>query len=198
MTEDNWLLKAIEAKSDQLNAVDLMAGPITVTIKSVAPTGSKEQPCAIVYDDPQRPFKPCKTMLRLLVAVWGLDANVWLNRQLTLFRDPSVKLKGEAVGGARVSHMSHLQSESMTVEISGGRHKKVFWTVFNIPTEEPKQPPLSQRVDKAVKAILSCNTADKLERCWSNCAMLYESCDEVNRSALDAAKTEQEDALKNA
>lgn len=90
--------KAIEAKSNQLNADDLIGGPITVKIIGVK-EGSKEQPIVIHYQgDSGKPWLPCKTMCRVLTGAWGLDGSQYVGKHLTLYRDPDVKWAGEAVG----------------------------------------------------------------------------------------------------
>lgn len=59
----------IIARSDQLNAADLIGGPVTVTITKVS-KGDGEQPVSISYDgDKGKPFKPCKSVRRLLVGM---------------------------------------------------------------------------------------------------------------------------------
>ena len=90
----------IIAKSDQLNADDLIGGPITVTITNVSLTESPDQPLTINYDgDNGRPYKPCKSMRRVLAAAWGNDGSKFIGRRVTLFRDPRVKWAGQEVGG---------------------------------------------------------------------------------------------------
>lgn len=95
-------------KSDQLNADDLVCGPITITIKAVN-KGSAEQPVSISFEgDNGRPYKPSKSMRRVLINIWGKEASVYIGRRLTLFRDPSVKYAGVEVGGVKISHASHI------------------------------------------------------------------------------------------
>jgi hypothetical protein len=67
----------IAAKSDQLNADDLMDAPRTITITKVtAAPDAAEQPVSIHYEGGEgRPWKPCKTMRRIMVGVWGKDAS---------------------------------------------------------------------------------------------------------------------------
>jgi hypothetical protein len=61
----------IVPKSDQLNAEDLLTGPRTFTITEVR-KGSAEQPVDIhLAEFPGRPFKPSKTVRRILVSAWG-------------------------------------------------------------------------------------------------------------------------------
>lgn len=101
----------IVAKSDQLNADDLIGGPITVRVVDVNKPGG-DQPITIKYEgDNGRPFKPCKTVRRILVKAWGKDASQWKGRLMTLYCDPSVKWGGKAIGGIRVSHLSDIPSD---------------------------------------------------------------------------------------
>ena len=61
------LSQTIIPKSDQLNADDLIAGPRTIRITAVS-TGNAEQPVVINYEgDNGRPYKPSKSMRRILV-----------------------------------------------------------------------------------------------------------------------------------
>ncbi|MEC4833257.1 PD-(D/E)XK nuclease-like domain-containing protein [Mycobacteroides chelonae] len=69
---DMDISETIVPKSDQLNAEDLLVGPKTVTIKGVS-RGDADQPVkvALVEFGDGRPFKPCKSMRRVMVAAWG-------------------------------------------------------------------------------------------------------------------------------
>jgi hypothetical protein len=99
----------IAAKSDQLNADDLIGGPRTITITRVDVRDTKDQPVSVFYEgDDGKPWKPCKSMSRVLAAAWGTDSKIYPGRSLTLFREPSVKWGGIEVGGIRISHMSHI------------------------------------------------------------------------------------------
>lgn len=105
----------VEAKSDQLNSDDLIGAPRTITITRV--TGHDgEQPIAIHYEgDGGRPFKPCKTIRRVLLALWGRYAADYVGRSMTLYRDDKVTFGGLEVGGIRISHMSHIDKETIVV-----------------------------------------------------------------------------------
>lgn len=108
MTSD--MSKAIQPKSDQINADDFLSGPRTFRVKSVSITPGTEQPVTIQLED-SKPWRPCKSMSRLLVAAWGPDAKVYAGRSVTLYCDPKVKWGGMEVGGIRVSHMSHIDTD---------------------------------------------------------------------------------------
>lgn len=117
------LRDTIVPKSDQLNADQLLGGPITITVTDVR-RGTADQPITIHYDgEGGRPFKPCKTVRKILVHAWGADGNAWIGRRMTLFNRPDVKWGGEEVGGIRVSHLSHIPSP-MEVSLAETRSVK--------------------------------------------------------------------------
>lgn len=118
----------ITPKSDQINADDLIAGPMTITITDVRISGGTEQPVSVYFEGSDKAYRPCKSMCRVLVAAWGADANMYRGRSLTLYCDPSVKWGGVAVGGIRISHMSHIQGD-MNIALTATRAKRVPFTV---------------------------------------------------------------------
>lgn len=111
----NDMSGVIEPKSDQLNADDMISGPMTVTIRDVKITPGTEQPVSIILSETDKFYRPCKSMSRVLVGAWGADAKAYLGRALTLYRDPEVKWGGMAVGGIRISHMSHIDGAKVMV-----------------------------------------------------------------------------------
>lgn len=105
------MMSAIAPRSDQLNSDDLVAGPRTIRITGVD-IKAGEQPISVHFEgDNGKPWKPCKTTARLMVAAWGPDASQYKGRSLTLYRDPTVKWAGLEVGGIRISHMSHIDND---------------------------------------------------------------------------------------
>lgn len=143
MSTDNWILDTIKAKSDQLNADDLIAGPITVTVTKVS-KGQADQPCVIAIDGGHQPFKPCKTVRRVLVACWGADSAAWVGRKMLLVRDPSVQWAGQEVGGIRVEALSHIDADKK-LSLAVTRGKKAAYTIYRLGTETAPEPTL---VDK--------------------------------------------------
>jgi hypothetical protein len=122
----------IVPRSDQLNAEDLLTGPRTFTIAEVR-KGSAEQPVDVhLVEFPGRPFKPSKTVRRIMVAAWGPDAATYAGRRMTLYRDPAVRFGGMDVGGIRVSHMSHID-KPMTLVLSVSKGKRAPYVVKPLP-----------------------------------------------------------------
>lgn len=132
----SWIEKTIAPKSDQLNAEDLLTGPITVTVKSVR-QGSAEQPAIIEIDGGRQPYKPCKTMRRVLIACWTSDVDSWTGRRMTLFCDPTVKWAGEEIGGIRISHLSHIDGEKI-LKLSESKGKRKGVRI--LPLKSEKKP----------------------------------------------------------
>jgi len=101
----------VAAKTDQLNAEDLLTEPRTITITRVTGSESNEQPVNIYFrGDGGKPWRPCKTARRLLLRVWGRNAPEYVGRSLTIYRDDTVMFGGLQVGGIRISHMSHIDA----------------------------------------------------------------------------------------
>ena len=118
------LRDTIVPKSDQLNAEQLLGGPITITVTAVRRGGGEEQPVVIHYEgDGGRPYKPCKSMRKILVFAWGPDGNAWIGRSMTIFNRPDVKFGGEEVGGIRISHLSHIDRD-IAVALTATRGRK--------------------------------------------------------------------------
>lgn len=138
MNDITDLSDTIIAKSDQLNADDLVGMSKLITIVGVS-RGNNENPLVIHYDgDCGRPFKPCKTVRRILVAAWGSDGNQWIGKSAQLFCDPAVKYGGKAVGGIRVSGLSDI-AKPLIVNLSVTRGKKAE---YRIEPLQPKQKPV--------------------------------------------------------
>lgn len=130
------LSKTVSARSDQQNADDYIPGPRTITITGVsADPSSREQPIKISFEgDEGKPWKPCLTMRRLLIALWGSDGNQYIGRSLTLYRDPETLWGGLKVGGIRVSHASHIEKQ-ITIALTATRGNKKPITVKKLEVQ---------------------------------------------------------------
>jgi hypothetical protein len=127
MSDISNLSDTIVPKSDQLNSEQLLSGPMTITVTGVK-RGDGEQPIVVHYlGENGRPYKPCKTMRKVLIFAWGEDGAKWIGRAMTLYNDVSVKWAGVAVGGIRISHLSHIDKDiQMSLTATRGKKDPVF------------------------------------------------------------------------
>jgi len=138
----NDLSDTIEAKSDQLNADDLAGSTKTIKVTGVVRYSDKGIPAFhIDYEGGAgRPFKPCKSVRRVIMFAWGKDGSQWIGRSMTLYCDPTVIYAGKEVGGIRVSHMSDIEKRiSIKLTEKRGSKKEVFIDILE-PTEKPVWP----------------------------------------------------------
>jgi hypothetical protein len=174
----NDMRSVIIPKSDQINADNLLGGALTIKINRVEIRPGTEQPVSIYYDgDNNKPYKPCKSMARVMVTMWGADANEYIGRSMTLYCDPKVLWGGMAVGGIRISHMSDI-SEARTMALTATKGNKKPFTVKPLIVEvQPTQPDkaadgvraLIERIQGADEAALRDLTSDPsivTQRAW--------------------------------
>ncbi|ABY32754.1 hypothetical protein [Methylorubrum extorquens] len=130
------LSQTIAPKSDQLNADDLIGGPRTIRVTGVSKMREPDQPIAINFEgDGGKPYKPGKSMRRVLVRVWGNDGTTYVGRRMTLYRDDAVQFGGVAVGGIRISHMSDITS-AVTMALTVTRANRKPFTVKPLLAEQ--------------------------------------------------------------
>jgi len=128
MNDVSDLRSTIIPRSDQTNADQLLGGPMTIRVSSVK-VNDGEQPVSIHFDgDDGRPFRPCKTVRKVLVHAWGADGRKWAGRAMTIYNDESVKFGGENVGGIRVSHLSHIEKD-IKVSLTATKGKKALYVI---------------------------------------------------------------------
>lgn len=143
------LSSAIEAKSDQKNADDFLAGPKTFQIERVEVRGGQDQPVWIhLVGEQGKPWKPSKSMTRVLVQAWGPDGDTYAGRFVTLFRDPEIKWAGEAVGGISVAALSHIDKTfSMKLTVSRGKRKAITVQKLEGPAQQAPSIPEDVRAN---------------------------------------------------
>lgn len=155
----NDMVRATEPKSDQWNFDDFQVGSITFKITGVHVKSGQEQPVEISLEGTNKFYRPCKSMSRCLVAAWGADSSKYVGRSLTLYGDPSIKWGGLAVGGIRISHMSHIP-ETLTMALTATRGNKKPFTVKPLPAVEEMQD-----WEPAINAV---ETAEELAAVWKS------------------------------
>jgi hypothetical protein len=117
------LSSTIAAKSDQIDAIDLIAGPQTFTITGIS-KGSVEQPVNIQLAEFPRVWRPGLSMRRVLVYCWGPDGAAYVGRRVTLYCDPTIKFGPDVTGGTRISHLSHIDKPiTIALPVTRGKVK---------------------------------------------------------------------------
>lgn len=146
----------IIARSNQQNFEDYVTGPKTATISNVK-RGNAEQPVSIeLVEYPGRPYKPSKSMRRVLVKAWGPDASTYVGRRLKIVGNPDITYGGIAVGGLEIVAMSHIDREfTMALTVTRGKKKK--HTVQPLPDPAPTV---------TVQDVEQCTDVDLLRSWW--------------------------------
>lgn len=187
----------VAPKSDQINADDLIAGPRTITITRVnANEGNAEQPVNVYFDgDNGKPFRPCKSMRRVMIAVWGADAKEYVGRSMTLYRDPDVTWGGMKVGGIRISHMSHMDGEQV-LALTATKSSRKPYKVRPLKVEQ-KPAPRSEPEDDGEpfswpdwlksmgQKIAACETIEELAELQSDNADLIAELGQKSKANAD-------------
>lgn len=120
------LRSTIIPRSDQLNSEQLLGGPLVITVTDVRAGSGEDQPVSIYHDtDPARPFKPCKTMRKVLILAWGPDGRQWIGRSMELYCDQAVKFGGEEVGGIRISRLTDIP-KGIKVSLTATKGRKAL------------------------------------------------------------------------
>lgn len=155
------MTESIAPKSDQMDYEDLIGGERIFTIREVRKGPSVEQPIEIVLDEFPRPWRPAKTVRRILVAGWGTDGSRYVGRRVLLFGDPTVKWAGQPVGGIRVKAMSGID-KPLTVALTVARGKRAPFTVEPLPDAAPSSPVRHLTPED----IAACTSIEELRGMW--------------------------------
>lgn len=179
------LRPTIIPKSDQMNAEQLLSGSMTITVSDVR-VGSADQPVIIHFDgDEGRPFKPSKTMRKVLIFAWGADGNEWVGKSMTLFNDESVRFGGAQVGGIRISHLSDIERD-ISLSLTATKGKKSAHTIKVLRNEDPSLDAL----------MIAINNADSIEALQAAFAAAYRATKaEQQRATFKTAYEDRKTAL---
>lgn len=146
LTKDE-LLKAIETKSDQLNADDFIAGPRVFEIAGVSAnaTGDGTQPWNVRLAGQSRFYRPNKGFRRGLVKALGEDCASWVGKKIELYTDPSVTFGNEVTGGIKIGALSGIE-DPVTIDLLVKR-RRVKHTIRPLSEQDgaPGSPPRRQR-----------------------------------------------------
>lgn len=141
------IANSLAPRSDQVNADDLVAGPMTVTIRKVV-GGKAEQPFDFLLEETDRAYRPAVTMRRLIAAAWGTNGDEYVGRRLTLYRDPTIRFGKDVVGGIRISHMSHIDNRvEVKLQVTRGKRENFIVEPLIAPTP-PTETAIACATDK--------------------------------------------------
>jgi len=144
--------QTLEAKSDQLNATDIMGHELVIKIRD-ARVVAGDQPLAIFFDgDNNRPWKPSKGMRRVLAAAYGTDTDDLIGKSIKLYFEPSVMYAGKEVGGIRVSALSDIDKRGIVVVETINRTQRKPLSIAYLDTSQPDYP--QARFEKALPKMV--------------------------------------------
>ena len=124
---------SIAPRSDQINADDLLTGPVTVTISEVT-EGAAEQPFDFhLIEYPGRAYRPSKSMRRVIVKAWGGKTEAYHGKRLTIFNNPEIMFGRDKTGGIEISHLSDIP-KAFTMPLTKTRGRKNNFTVNVLAT----------------------------------------------------------------
>ncbi len=134
------LRDALAAKSDQLNALDIVGCEPVIRIRDVT-VRRGDQPVSIYFDgDNGKPWKPSKGMLRVLAFAWGEDETKWIGRHAKLYFEPSVRYAGEAVGGIRIKALSDIDKGGILLALAISKQKREPYKVAFLEVQQAAYP----------------------------------------------------------
>lgn len=130
--------KMCAAKSDQINAIDLISGPRIAKITDVKIFSETDQPIHVVLDgDSKRPWKCSKTSVRVLAALYSNDASKWIGKHIEIYCDETVLWGGQPVGGVRQSKAEGIASPKR-LSLTKSRTKKETVVINPLSEDEIK------------------------------------------------------------
>lgn len=159
----------IAPKSDQINADDLIGGDMVITITAVKIRPGEDQPVSMQFEGSAKVYRPCKSMSRVIVAIWGADTSAYPGRSLKLYRDPDVQWGGMKVGGIRIREMSHMEgNRPVTLALTEKRGSRKP-AVIRPLVEQAKPEPAGMTQDDARRlASVVANRGTDAFRAWFN------------------------------
>lgn len=140
--------EAIESKSDQLNAMDIIACERVIHIREVTVTKG-DQPISVFFDgDNNKPWKPAKCMMRALSTAYGLESDKWIGKYAALYFEQDVTWAGKKVGGIRIRALSDIDKKGITMSQAISKQKRVELSI------EYLEPPVVMYPEENFKKAL--------------------------------------------
>lgn len=153
--------QAMQAKSDQLNALDIIGAPLIIKVRAVDYKQGREQPVWVYFDgDNNRPWKPSKGMIRILCGAWGTETDAWIGRHARLEYEPSVMYAGKEVGGIWVKAMTDIPEKGMMFSLAINRSKRIPFPVEHLKIEVKPYP--QDKFDSGLAAMVGAMQSGKM------------------------------------
>ena len=183
MAESIDLSDTVRARVDQLNADDFKVFPnraMLARIVSVTKTGTGEQPVSIRLSAWDKPWKPCLTMRRVMIELWGTNGADYVGKAIRLVRDPKVSFGDQReIGGIRISHMSDVPRDVNMCMVTTTRGKRAPYRVDMLTPA--MMSALNIAPDPLLPLRAACNAA--LRRGWTKPQVLAVlGCDEAKQT----------------
>ncbi len=178
---------AMQAKSDQLNAADIMGCEPVLVIRDVQ-VRQGDQPVWVYYHgDNNRPWKPSKGMIRILAAGWGTNSDNWIGKGVQVFMEPSVRYAGKEVGGIRVRAMTDIPQRGLNATITISRTKREPYKVQFLSMDRPQYP--AEHFESSFNAMVQAMQDGKmtLEQIIARCQKTGDLTEEQLKRLSDAA-----------
>lgn len=198
MSDDIDLASTIKPNSDQLNAVELVAGPIIVTVEGLTRGPSEKQPINVHISGGHQPYRPNLGMRVVLITCWGDEKESWIGKKIELYRDPDVTWAGEAVGGIKVSAVSGID-KPIKIPIRKNR-KQIYLHTVNPLIDAPQaiypQDRFQANIDVWVRAVVggALTVPQIISRANNTGTLTSEQLSELESKVLEAqAQTETTD-----
>lgn len=193
----------VQAKSDQLNADDLLDGRSMVIKITRVIVKKGDQPVTIHYEnDNGKPYKPSLGMRRVLIAMWGETSADYVGRHLELYRDPEVQFGSLTVGGLRIGAASHIDRDrTIAIQVKKGKKAGHLVKLLRVPAgggQQQRQQQDPPTIEGATSAIAGAKTVEALEKLWGNPRMAgfqeqLQDAYDARRDALLAAALPKDD-----
>lgn len=180
---------AMEAKSDQLTAVEIVGAEPVIRVREVK-IRKGEQPVHVFFDgDNGRPWKPSKGMIRVLAAAWGRESDQWVGKYARLYFEPSVKYAGKEVGGIRINGLSDIKPEGLKMALTINRSTRISYHVECIKAPTGEYP--ADKFEAALPAMVEKMHAEKDP--WS-LQQVIAKCQQTGRLTAEQIKRLEENA----
>lgn len=194
------------AKSDQLNAADIIGTEKLLTVTKVDVKRGGDQPVIIHYEGENgRPWKPCLTVRRILAALWTTDSEKWVGQTVAVHNDPTVVYAGEEHGGIRPHAATGIETtQIIKLKEKRGPKPKTF-EIKPLRLEKSQSAPSAPRVvefsmdnyERAIdKIITTSKSADELEERFDKMQDWRKQAAETDRDRATSLRRRYDEALE--